>query len=231
VFLGDYVDKGPDVKGTIDYLIAISRSYNTVFVRGNHDQMMIDAHLDRSKLPFWECLAGDHPLSGYGDGPLTARLQRVPPEHWVFLQTSCTNFFATPSYIFVHGGIRSNIAPEQETHERLQWGTLSSAEKHGSGRTVVCGHSAQDSGNIVDLVHTICVDTGIANGGWLTCLALDTFEYWQIAANANFRSGILRSRITCEEGIHRMKRVEPHQTLQRTLRLRSGSLSLPIFFR
>jgi serine/threonine protein phosphatase 1 len=58
--------------------------------------------------------------------------------------------------------------------------------------TVIRGHSAQRSGRITDLGHTICLDTNIADGGWLTCLSLDNFEYWQADRDGQSRSGYLR---------------------------------------
>ncbi len=42
VFLGDYVDKGPDVAGTLELLSKLSREHDWIFLRGNHDQMMLD---------------------------------------------------------------------------------------------------------------------------------------------------------------------------------------------
>jgi len=52
VFLGDYIDRGPDSKGVLDYLMKLQEQYpETVFIRGNHEQMMLDAlheaHPDR----------------------------------------------------------------------------------------------------------------------------------------------------------------------------------------
>jgi serine/threonine protein phosphatase 1 len=153
--------------------------------------MLVDAHRDRHRQPIWESLAGDCPLSGYAGATVAARLEIVPAEHWNFLETGCHNYFETPEYIFVHGGLRSHLDPAQEDAEHLQWMTLASAEKHYSGRKVICGHSPQASGRIADLGHTIGVDTGIAQGGWLSCLALESGEFWQADAQGQCRSGKL----------------------------------------
>lgn len=189
--MGDYVDKGPDVQGVIDDLFSLSQTHATIFLRGNHDQMMIDAYRDAAKFPIWVCLAGEDPLRSYGHGSLREQLQMVPAEHWAFLETTCRNYFETPDFIFVHGGLRPEVDPAEEHPERLQWTTLLDAALHTSGRTVICGHSAQRNGRIADLGHTICVDTDIAGGGWLTCLALDDFEYWQASADGRSRCGRL----------------------------------------
>ncbi|MEZ4600756.1 MAG: metallophosphoesterase family protein [Syntrophotaleaceae bacterium] len=39
VFLGDFIDRGPDSKGVIDYLLSIADRFPaTVFLRGNHER-------------------------------------------------------------------------------------------------------------------------------------------------------------------------------------------------
>lgn len=68
IFLGDYVDKGPNVRGVIDRLLELDGTHNAVFLRGNHDQMMLDAHHDQVKVLLWKTLAGDAALASYGLG-------------------------------------------------------------------------------------------------------------------------------------------------------------------
>ncbi len=192
IFLGDYVDKGPDVKGVIELLRELAQNRNAVFLLGNHDEMMIDAYRDPLKVAVWECLGGNAPLASYGEGPLAEVMEKVPASHRSFLEETCLNYLETPEYIFVHGGIRPEMNPAEEEKERLLWTTLALAAPHYSGRTVVCGHSSQRSGRIADLGHTICIDTAITHAGWLSCLALGSFEYWQVKTDGTRRSGFLR---------------------------------------
>lgn len=192
VFLGDYVDKGPDVRATLDLLCRLSTRANTIFLRGNHDRMLIDAHRSADGFALWECLAGSAPLGSYGEGPVHETIRKIPATHWDFLERTCVDFFETEDFIFVHGGIRPDRAPAEEEAERLQWTTLSAAAAHSSGRTVICGHSANEAGRIVDLGHTICLDTGITKGGWLTGLELGSFDFHQATEAGAIRSGRLR---------------------------------------
>jgi serine/threonine protein phosphatase 1 len=194
VFLGDYVDKGPDVRGVLDFLCAFSGRPNTVFLRGNHDQMLVDACLDSSKIGIWECLAGPDPLASYGAGSTEELLGSFPEVHLQFLRNRCLDHYESARFIFVHGGIRPSLAPAQEDADHLQWLTLSMALPHDSGRTVVCGHSALASGQIADLSHTICIDTGISKGGLLTCLELTDFDYWQSTGDGRTHRGQIRRR-------------------------------------
>ena len=106
-----------------------------------------------------------------------------------FIEERCRNFHETDSFIFAHAGIRPHISPSEEDIERLQWTTLASAASHLSGRTVVCGHSSQETGRIADLGHTICIDTGITKGKYLTCLDLADFSYVQASADGVILKG------------------------------------------
>jgi serine/threonine protein phosphatase 1 len=192
VFLGDYVDKGPDVRGVLDFLLRFAERPNTIFLRGNHDQMLVDAYLDSSKFGIWECLAGANPLASYGSGATEELLGSVPEIHLGFLRNRCVDHFETDRFILVHGGIRPGLAPAHEDTDHLHWLTLSMALPHASGRTVICGHSAQASGQVADLGHTICIDTGISKGGMLTCLELTGFECWQSTEDGRTQRGQLR---------------------------------------
>lgn len=194
VFLGDYVDKGPDVAGTLEFLSNLSLEHDWIFLRGNHDQMMLDAYQDPSIFGVWECLSGDSPLSSYGSGSTEELLRRVPAHHMSFLRDRCQNFHETESFIFTHAGIRPHISPSDEDIERLQWTVLSSSAPHFSGRTVICGHSSQESGCIADLGHTICIDTGITKGKFLTCLDLSDYSFTQAAADGKILKGRLATR-------------------------------------
>jgi len=192
VFLGDYVDKGPDVAGTLEFLIGLGQRRNCIFLRGNHDQMLVDALRDPALRESWESLAGPDALGSYGPGPAAEILDRFPPHHRDFLERTCQLYHETEDFLFVHGGIRESVAPQDEEPERLMWTTLSQALPHYSGKTVICGHTAQESGRIVDLGHTLCIDTGISKGAKLTCLNTGDFTFIQATANGDLNRGRLR---------------------------------------
>lgn len=191
VFLGDYVDKGPNVSGTLEFLSTLELACEIIFLRGNHDQSLLEAYHDSKAISLWECLAGDSPLASYGAGSTEAVLKTIPLNHIQFLEEVCRNFYEDKDYIYVHGGIQSHLDPREESEERLHWSTLSQALPHLSGKAVICGHSAQKSGKIADLGHTICVDTGITSGGFLSCLNLDTREFVQVSADERIEHGQL----------------------------------------
>jgi serine/threonine protein phosphatase 1 len=57
---------------------------------------------------------------------------------------------------------------------------------------MVCGHTRQKNGAILDLGHAICLDTGAYTpSGWLSCLELETGRWWQANQAGEVRKGRL----------------------------------------
>lgn len=192
VFLGDYVHRGPDTKSVLDCLIRIDATLNAVFLRGNHDAVLLQAWQGKIDILRWEYVAGEPALTGYKNAGMENPFRAVPESHWHFLENICRDYWETGDYIFAHGGVPPSQNPSQVDTDYLHWVKLDAALPHDSGRTVVCGHSSQSSGEIADLGHTICIDTAISKEKWLTCLALDSWEYWQTNPDGNLRTGKLR---------------------------------------
>jgi serine/threonine protein phosphatase 1 len=71
----------------------------------------------------------------------------------------------------------------------LYWEMLPESMCHHSGKTVVCGHTSQKSGNIKVIPGAVCIDTFAHGGGWLTCLHVDTGSYWQVDVLGRKRQG------------------------------------------
>ena len=54
IFVGDYIDRGPNSSGVVDFLIDKKKEFpEMIFLRGNHEDMFIDfskAHIDIKKI-------------------------------------------------------------------------------------------------------------------------------------------------------------------------------------
>jgi serine/threonine protein phosphatase 1 len=188
VFLGDYVDRGPDTRGVLDRLIALDRSHRCVFLRGNHELMMTRARHDRSERSMWLAVGGKPALASYGPA---ATLADVPAEHWDFLDDCLVDYYETDTHIFVHANLYPDVPLDEQPESMLFWEFLTGPVGHESGKTVVCGHSSQKSGEVLDLGDTICIDTFAHGGGWLTCLDVDGLSYWQANLLDQTREGWL----------------------------------------
>jgi len=173
VTLGDYCDRGPDTKGVLERLIALSASHHLAALRGNHDTMMLAARQDFAQAVAWKEVGGIETLESYGS------LEAVPKTHWAFLETQCMDLWETETHFFVHGGVYADVPlPEQPTH-KLHWARFENVEPHESGKVMVCGHTSQKNGLPRDLGYAICIDTWAYGDGWLSCLDVATGDVWQ----------------------------------------------------
>ncbi len=191
VFLGDYVDRGPDTKGVLDRLIALGESHRCVFLRGNHELMMTRARHDHGELRMWLSVGGRRALASYGPA---ATLADVPAEHWDFLDHHLADYYETDAHIFVHATLYPDLPLDQQPELMLFWEFLNAPIGHESGKTVICGHSSQKSGEVLDLGDTICIDTFAYGGGWLTGLDVGSLRYWQASNLGQTREGRLDPR-------------------------------------
>lgn len=192
VFLGDYVDRGPDSKRVLDWLIDWHSRGNVVALLGNHDLMMREAPDDDSVQDSWLLYGGDRTLLSYRPRESKAvQFSDVPDEHWEFLQTKCEPWFETESHIFVHACVAAELSMAEQTETTLLWEKLVDPQPHSSGKTVVCGHTAQKSGWPLDAGHTICIDTWVYGEGWLTCLDVNSRQIWQANRHEESRTGSL----------------------------------------
>lgn len=196
VFLGDYVDRGPDTRGVLDRLVRLRADFpHAVFLRGNHELMMTRGRRDASERRMWLSVGGAQALASYGPAPgVGGRIEDVPEGHWEFLTRDLVDFFETDTHLFVHANLDPDLALEDQPEELLFWEFLAGPVGHVSGKTVVCGHTAQRSGAILDLGDTICIDTFIYGGGFLTCLDVDSRRYWQADGHGRVREDRLAAR-------------------------------------
>src|SRR5262245_40909574 len=94
--LGDYVDRGPDSRGVIDFILELEKQCQIVPLLGNHELMLLDAVQNPHVLAPWLECGGDTTVRSY-DG----RLGNMPPEHLEFIRR-CRWYFEVPTHFFVH---------------------------------------------------------------------------------------------------------------------------------
>jgi serine/threonine protein phosphatase 1 len=114
VFLGDYVDRGPDPKGVIDYLLDVATSIPCSFLRGNHESLMLD-YLDRAEYELWSVNGAASTLRSYVSSGFSIE---IPGEHEVFIRNTLL-YLDTPDFFFVHAG----IVPHLTIQENLRRGS------------------------------------------------------------------------------------------------------------
>jgi len=186
VTLGDYVDRGPDSKGVIDFLIELERSHNLVRLRGNHEIMMAEARISRKARFPWLRVGGDATLDSYG----VEKFDEIPLAHWEFIK-NCSAYYENKTHFFVHANAYPEIPFADQPDYMLYWEFFEDPPPHDSGKVMVCGHSSQKTGLPLNIGHAICIDTNACRGGWLTCLDTDSGIYWQTNEAGEKRSDII----------------------------------------
>jgi serine/threonine protein phosphatase 1 len=183
VILGDFIDCGPDSKGVVEQLIALSDRCRLICLLGNHEEMLLNALESRSEFRYWLKLGGQQTLRSYS--PHSLDLDVIPADHIRFIR-ACRDFFETDTHIFVH----ANYDPERPMNRisgtKLRWEHLDvpRLRPHCSGKTVVVGHTPQLGGDSLDLGFVVCLDTDCFRGEWLSALDVRT----GLVVQANQRS-------------------------------------------
>jgi len=174
VFLGDYIDRGPASAGVIDYLIGFAATFpETVFLRGNHDQMFID-YLDGLDQAMFLMNGGQQTLDSYHD----CRMWPVPSAHRRFLD-SLQYYFESEQHIFVHAGLRPGIPLAEQSNFDMLWIRREFLESDFDwGKPVVYGHTPLKDPLLSK--RRIGVDTGCVYGRQLTCCDVMSRRIWQV---------------------------------------------------
>ena len=174
IFLGDYVDRGPNSRGVIERLIELSARPNTIFLRGNHDLWMENAREDRQWFLSWfdRNVGGLETLNSYGS------FAEIPLAHWQFLD-NLNEYYETDTEIFVHGAVDAELELSDQHQQVLLWERINNQAPHFSGKRVICGHTSQQNGLPLDISHAVCIDTFCCGGGWLSALDVTTNRVWQ----------------------------------------------------
>lgn len=155
VFLGDYIDRGSDTRGVLDHLIDFGHTvpFPMVFLRGNHEQILLDI-VDEGRSPdFWLDFGGLETLSSYGLQRSSLRSPKeagqairaaMPEGHLAFLRDT-ESHVKYGDYVFVHAGLRPDRMLEEQSVSDMLWFRYYADETPVHGYTVVHGHSPSSS--------------------------------------------------------------------------------------
>lgn len=179
ITLGDYVNRGPNTRAVLDWLIAQHAEGQLIPLRGNHEIMMLNAREDDEAHQIWLDVGGRATLSSYapadGDGGVTD----IPDQHWQFLENDLRASYEIDSHFFVHANAYPNMPIDDQPDFMLYWEPFHFPAAHESGKTMICGHSSQKSGLPLSHGHAVCIDTWACGRGWLTCLHVESGMLWQ----------------------------------------------------
>jgi serine/threonine protein phosphatase 1 len=187
--LGDYIDRGPDSIGVLDYLLKLRESgFDIRPLRGNHEEMLLYAVADPTSRNMWYGNGGWGTLKQLGiDSP------EAIPQRYIGFLNSLPYLIITEDYVFVHAGLDFQADnPLQDTPPQFMlWSRDRLVNPSNIGnRTLVTGHTVMPLFAIQGSLstHHITLDNGCYDKGELSCGAL-------VALNLDTRELLVQENI------------------------------------
>lgn len=194
ILLGDLVDRGPDSAGVIALARGWQARRRVRILTGNHEEVFLGSFDRIEVLRHLLRYGGRETLLSYPIDPEeylradlaeTQELMRaaVPAEDLAFLR-SFEDYIGIGDYLFVHAGIRPNVALEDQSLQDLRWIRQPFLDWPDSlGQVVVHGHTISTQAEFRH--NRIGIDTGAYASGRLTALGLEETNRWLIEASDN----------------------------------------------
>lgn len=194
VFLGDYIDRGPQSRDVVEILAHWDASDAAVFLRGNHEQMLLD-FLDNPQIfDGWRHFGGLETLQSYSLSATDMRrddmfpelrdalVANMPQKHLAFLRDLPLRYQAG-DYFFCHAGVDPRFPVGQQGAEALLWIREPFLESRKDfGKFVVHGHSPSERPD--EQPNRLGLDTGAYASGVLTCAVLEGRQRRFLTASA-----------------------------------------------
>ena len=137
VFLGDYIDRGLNSKEVIERLITLSQKTNCIFLKGNHEDLLLKILQTRAEEDVfnWLMAGGVATLDSYGG------IENIFKLHSDFFD-NLKPYYLTENYLFVHAGINPNKTLEEQDEDDLLWIRDNFIyKKHKLKQKIVFGHT------------------------------------------------------------------------------------------
>ncbi len=182
IFLGDYIDRGYDSKGVIDFLINFKKIHpNTICLIGNHEDMLLSFMEGKFDREIYFFNGGEKTLKSYGIPPSEYAYAKryIPQSHLDFLN-NLSLYYETDRYLFVHAGLKPGIPLNEQRRNDLLWIRDEFIySKKDFGKRIVFGHTVFEEPLVMD--NKIGIDTGLVFGGKLTSLELPILKFYFVS--------------------------------------------------
>ena len=198
IFLGDYVDGWSESPQVLDFLMELKSTNNCIFIRGNHDELLLDWLLNQNENideGMWYHHGGEATVLAYAD--VSEEKKKI---HIDFLKSLQNYYLDEQNRLFIHAGftnmngIDHEYFPKMFYWDRTLWETALSLDESIPTDSlyyprrltlydeIYIGHTPVTKINETTPIQKSCVwniDTGAAFNGPLTIMDVDTKEFWQ----------------------------------------------------
>ena len=180
IFLGDYIDRGVDSKGVIDFILELKKESSRVqCLMGNHENILLD-FLNTGEPRLLIINGGIPTLESYQIGNENKDESLIPDDHAIFFK-ELLPYIELEDYYVVHAGFRPGVAIEDQILEDLIWIREPFIfSDHDFGKPVIFGHTPIAEPLLMD--NKIGLDTGAVYGNRLTCLELPRMKFYSVEA-------------------------------------------------
>lgn len=188
-FVGDLIDRGPDSKLVLDYLINLKDNGKLPgAVKGNHEQMLLEAYDNRIpfNLSLWSENGGKDTAKNLNKTfKMNEKVNNIIPEKYYTFIKNLPYFIETEKYFIVHAGFNTNTKSAFTDYSSMVW--IRQTKYDSSilkNKKVIHGHTPitlQECKNQIKKKNLINIDTGCVytqyqNFGFLTALNMDTLQ-------------------------------------------------------
>jgi len=185
IFLGDYVDRGPDSKKVVSLVAQLKKERPRVItLLGNHEAMFL-RYLSGSDQQLFLRSGGQYTLDSYGidPGQETELHSFIPAEHLAFLNDLLL-YWEDEKYIYVHAGLQPDLHLSLQTTDWCLWARDEFIyAPHNFGKRVVFGHTVFKEPFVRP--EKVGIDTGAVYGGRLTCFVLPDEKFLSVPGQKN----------------------------------------------
>ncbi|WP_181306394.1 metallophosphoesterase [Rufibacter sp. XAAS-G3-1] len=179
--LGDYIDRGPDSKGVIDFILELrEKDFQVITLCGNHEDMLLEARDNSAYADNWLYNGGVAALKSFK----AETLFDIPPKYWKFLE-ELELYVELADYLLVHAGFDFSHDYPFDDREAMLWIRHFEVDKKVLGaRKIIHGHTPIYLDDIASSLKEPVSDVINIDGGcvftrqlgYLTALNLDTLE-------------------------------------------------------
>ena len=183
IFLGDYIDRGPDSRDVVQQVLELRQRCQVVPLRGNHEIMLMGVVLGGIDETIWLENGGLATVTSYGGS-----IEKIPPDHLEFYR-NLEPYYETKDLICVHAGYDPSLEMHEQDSGTAYWNHLPDPlpPPHKSGKRVFVGHTPQAAGQVLDGGHLVCVDTYCFGGGYLSAFETRNCEVIQADLHGHLR--------------------------------------------